>query len=484
MRILFINPSITLEEQDKIWATALKHDLFGEMSFIPKLAPMVLAAVTPPEHSTSYLDEDIDVLDFDQINADLIAITAMTVQAERAYYLAGEFRRRGYTVVMGGIHASSRPEEASLHADAICVGEGENTWPIMLEDFANGTLKKIYDAKDYPPVTEMVSPKMDIVRHDSFSVFSLQATKGCPYNCEFCCISFSSGHRYRMKPVEQVVNEVKMLEKHNTGALKKRYHFVDDNLYVNREYTIKLFKALIPLNIQWMGMGSINTIKDEEVVALMSQSGCRSYSVGFESISEESLKEAKKSANSIEDYKLAADTLIKYGIIPSGYFIFGFDHDDVDSFKRTAEFAIKNRIINPYFNILTPFPGTALYERIKDRIFDWNWSHYGSLKCVFKPVKLSPEQLVEGSYAASRAVAELSVLKDHLKYFWSFGPWEKNPKLNISERLFLLALALKIRKKTEQRNFLLWAMTRRDAVDLYQIVATVTFYDMAKKFKV
>ncbi|MCL2287347.1 MAG: B12-binding domain-containing radical SAM protein [Firmicutes bacterium] len=484
MKILFINPAISIEEPDAIWASSLKHNLFGKMSFIPRAAPMVLAAVTPPEYSFTYLDEDIDELHFDKVDADLIAITMMTVQAKRAYNLADEFRRRGYPVILGGIHASSCPDEAALHADAICVGEGENSWPVMLDDFAKGRLKKFYHAKDYPPVTKLSSPRVDIVNHDSYSVFPLQATKGCPYHCDFCCISFSSGHKYRTKPIEQVVAEIKELEKYNTGILKKRYNFNDDNLYVDKEYTIKLFKAIIPLNIQWMGMGSINTIQDEEVVKLMAQSGCRTYAIGFESISEENLQEAKKKNSSVAEYKKAAQVLIKHGIIPAGYFIFGFEHDDMDSFKRTIDFAIENRIINPYFNILTPFPGTQLYERIKDRIFDWNWSHYGSLKCVYQPATLSPEQLVAGSYGASREVARLDILKNHLKYFWSHGPWEKNPKLKFKDRLFLIILALKIWGKKEQRKFLLWAAFNSAATDTYQIVATVTFYDMAKRFVV
>jgi len=482
MKILFINPSISVES-DELWATSLKIDLFGKMSFIPRLAPMMLAAITPKEYSFNYLDEDLEDINFDQIDADLIALTGMTVQAERAYYLADKFRSMGYPVIMGGIHASSCPEETALHVDAVCIGEGEKYWPIVLEDFAKGQLKKVYRAKDYPAVTKMPMPKIDIVNHDSYSVFPIQATRGCPYSCDFCCIEISSGRKHRRKPVAQVVAEIKALEKYNNELLRKRYHFMDDNLYVNREYTIELFKAIIPLNIQWMGMGSLNIIQDEEVLKLVAKSGCRSFSIGFESISEESLKEANKNkTNSIEQYKVAAQKLIEHGIIPAGYFIFGFDHDDESSFERTTKFTIENRIINPYFNILTPFPGTPLYKRIEDKIFDHNWSHYGSLKCVYEPAKLSAKALEAGSYGASFEVARIDIMKDHMKYFWSHGPWEKNPRLKLRDRLLLILIGLKIWDKKESRKFLIWAALRFNATDSYQIISTAIFYLAAEKF--
>ena len=447
------------------------------------MAPMVLAALTPPEHSFTYLDEDIDEIRFDRIDADLIAITAMTVQADRAYFLADKFRLMGYPVVIGGIHASSCPEEASMHADAVCMGEADNYWASLLEDFASGQLKKRYNAKEYPPVINLISPKIDVVRHSSYSVLPLQATKGCPYQCDFCCIKFSSGNKYRMKPVEQVVEEIKAYERFNKGILKKRYHFNDDNLYVNREYTIKLFKALRDLNIQWMGMGSFSTALDREVVKLMAESGCRNYGMGLESVSAESLHEVNKVGNKIDDYKKATQMLISHGIIPTAYFIVGFDSDDESTFGRTVDFLIENHIINPLLQIMTPFPGTKVYERLKDRIFDKKWSHYGSQKCVFAPKKLTALQLESGFYWAAHQLAELSILKEHLKYFWSHGPWEKNPRLTLSERLLLMYLAMGLKGNKEYRKFLFWAARQRDAVDAYQIVSIVAFNHMAKKFE-
>ena len=484
MKILFINPSIDKSSEDYIWASSLTHNLFGKMTVLPKLAPMVLAAVTPPEHEFRYLDEDIEDLNIETEEADLIAITGMTVQADRAYEISDAFRKRGFPVIMGGIHVSSCPEEAAEHADAIFTGEGENSWPVMLEDFKNGRLKARYDVADYPPVTTLISPRVDIIKHEFYSMYPIQATKGCPYDCEFCCIKFSSGHRYRMKPVEQVAEEIRAFEKYNKGTLKKRYHFVDDNLYVNREYTISLLKAIRDLNIQWMGMGSLNTTGDEEVLKLMAESGCRSYSIGFESISEASLKEANKKTNQVAEYQEAVKKMAKYGIIPAGYFIFGFDSDDAEIFKRTTDFTKENHIVNPYFNILTPFPGTKLYDRVKDRITDHTWKHYGSLRCVFQPEKLSIREVEKGSYGASREVAKLDIMKEQMVWFWSNGPWESNPPMTFKERLFLRAVAFKVRRHRELKDFLIWVARQKNAVDLFQNVSSATFSYMARKFVV
>ena len=482
MRILFINPAVKVGTNE-IWATSLKLDILNGMSFIPRLAPMILAALTPKEHSFRYLDEDLETIDFEKIEADLVALTGMTVQAERAYYLAEKFRSMGYSVIMGGIHASSCPEEVALHVDAVCTGEAENYWEEVLKDVENGELKKFYHAKDYPPVIEQPIPKFDIVNHDLYSVIPIQATRGCPHNCEFCCIKLSSGNKYRKKPVEQVVAEIKELEMHNNGPFKKRYHFMDDNLYVDRIYTIELLKALVPLKISWMGMGTLNVVQDEEILELIAKSGCRALGIGFESITEENLIGANKRTNSIEDYKMAAKILIKRGIIPTGFFIFGFDEDDNEIFKRTTDFIIESRIIVAYFSILTPFPKTALYERMKDRIFDDNWSHYGSLRCVYKPAKLTPKESEAGMYSASLTVARLDVIKEHLRYFWSHGPWPRNPTLTFKERLIIVALALKMWRKRDFRKFLIWAAFKHNSTDIYQIISSGVYYNETLRYK-
>ena len=484
MKIVFINPAINVGTNE-IWATALQIDILDGMSFVPRLAPMILAALTPKEYSFTYLDEDLGAIDLEKVDADLVALTGMTVQANRAYQLAAYFRRKGCLVIMGGIHASSCPEEVALHVDVVCTGKAESYWQEVLSDATAGRLKKFYHDEDHPTMVTQPIPKFDVANHDRYSVFPIQATRGCPYNCEFCCIQVSSGNKYMKKPISQVVAEIMELEKHNHGPFKKRYHFMDDNLYVDKDYTVSLFKALAPLDITWMGMGSLNIALDEETLDLIAASGCRALGIGFESISEESLKEAKankKNAVSVDKYKVAAQNLIKRGIVPIGFFIFGFENDDGSCFKRTTDFIIENRIMIAYFSILTPFPKTVLYERMKDKIIDCNWSHYGSLKCVFQPTKLSPKELEAGTYQATLDVAKLAVVKKQLRYFWSHGPWERNPVLNLKERMILIALALKLRKKKEFAQFLIWAAFQRRATDIYQIISSGVYYNETLRF--
>jgi radical SAM superfamily enzyme YgiQ (UPF0313 family) len=306
-------------------------------------------------------------------------------------------------------------------------------------------------------------------------------TKGCPYDCEFCSIKFSSGHKIRMKPIEQVVDEIRDLEAYNKGVFRKSYQFVDDNLYINRTYTIKLFKAIKDLNILWHGQGTLNTALDDEVLDLMAESGCRSYSIGFESISEASLKEANKTkSNKVSEYKLAADNLTRRGIVPGGFFIFGFDSDDRTVFKRTRDFIVSNHILNPLFSILTPYPGTRVYERVEHRIFDHKWAHYGAIKCVFTPEQMTAEELNAGSFWASQEIADMKNIRRQLEYFWGQGPWKNNPRLRFRERTILRAIGRRL-KNPEYNEFLRWATKQKNAVDMFMILSAMCFNDMARK---
>jgi len=484
-KIAFINSSVDKYSTIKLWTTDLMKSVMGNnITMMPKLVSMVFAAITPDKYEFQYIDEEIDDIDYDSIDADLIAITAMTVQAKRAYQIADEMRKRGKTVVMGGIHASVLGDEVLEHCDAIMVGEGENTWPELLKDWESNTLKKIYNAKDYPFVDKLISPKVDIIKFDHYLQFPIQATRGCPYDCEFCSIKFSSGRKYRMKPVKQVVEEIKEFEKHNKGIFKKGYFFVDDNLYVNREYTKELFTALKDLNITWQGQGTIDATEDDEILKLMAESGCRNFSIGFESISQSSLEEANKPKFNIADkYSKALNKIASYGIIPAGTFIFGFDSDDISVFSKTVGFAVKQHIYSPFFNILTPLPGTRFFKRMEgeNRIKSKDWNKYNALNCVFSPKKMTSEQLQEGSYWASIEIADMNIFREHLDYFWEKGPWDTNPRLKLYERILLFAFGIKFWRNKDYRKFLFWSSRQKNAADFNTIVQALLLNDMAKQ---
>ncbi|MDR0468404.1 MAG: B12-binding domain-containing radical SAM protein [Peptococcaceae bacterium] len=487
MKILFINPSVDKYNEKKIWTNELTDYLNGrKVTTMPRLVPMILGALTPKEHRFVHIDEEIEDIDFDITNADFVGITAMSIQANRAYEIADEFRRRGVKVAIGGIHASALPDEASQHADTVCVGEGENIWPVMLKDFEAGNLKPRYEAKDYPPVTKLVSPRIDVIKPEHYTAFPLMTSKGCPYDCDFCSIRFSSGNKIRMKPVSQVIEEVRAFEKHNHGLYRKPYQFVDDNLYLSRSHLIELFTALKKEKISWSGQGTVNSLMDEEVLELMSASGCRCYHIGFESISEASLKEANKTtSNKVEDYDIAIKNLVRHGIAPAGFFILGFDNDDKSIFRETLNFAMEKNLINPYFNTLTPYPGTRLYERIKDRIFDKDWSHYSAAQCVFTPAKMTPEEFEAGKSWSYNEITKINVVKKQIEEFWSHGPWKSNPKLNIRERILLFLAGVQLARAKdkdykEYSDFCHWAAKQKNATSVMILFQAIFYAEGAK----
>jgi len=485
-RIAFINPKMKKLPLD-LWSSNAMRLLQGtsvhSSAVLSKLAPMVFAALTPSNYEFVYIDEEIEEINF-EMDVDLVAITSMTAQANRGYEIADRFRKKKIPVVMGGIHASVLPDEVSQHCDAAIIGEGENIWPEMLKDFEQGALKKIYNARDYPPVTKLISPRLDVVNHDKYLVFPIQATRGCPYDCDFCSIKHAAGHRYRLKPVEQVIAEIKDYETYNKkkfGIFKKTYVFVDDNLYVNRNYIKELFTAMSELDIIWKGQGTLDTAFDEEILALMAKSGCRSYTLGLETVSEKTLEEMNKpKTNKAKNYEVAFKNLNRHGIMPLGSFIYGFDSDDEQVFQHTVDFIVKNRLLQPYFNILTPYPGTRLYDRIQkeDRIFETNWDYYNTLAPVFTPKQMSASQLKEGAVWSTKQMASIDLLKEQLTYFWSHGPWPYLRALNMKERLILRLVGLKLKKiSLEYCEFLFWAARQKNACHIAAIIGALISYE-------
>ncbi|MDR3120889.1 MAG: B12-binding domain-containing radical SAM protein [Clostridiales bacterium] len=485
--IVFINPSAEKSSLGTAWQSEILPALKGRTNaYSPRLVAMVLAAITPAEHRFIFIDEDIEDVDFG-MDADLVAIAAMTEQSSRAYLVAGEFRKRGITVVIGGIHAAVASEEVAAHCDVLMLGEGEHTWPALLEDFARGEVKPVYNAKDYPPVEVLISPKVDIINHDAYVSYPIQATRGCPYDCDFCSIKHSSGHRYRMKPVEQVVREIREYEKYNKpgigNTIKKSYFFVDDNLYVNREYVKELMTAMRGLNIHWDAQGTINIAQDDEILTLMAECGCRSLGIGFESISPETLKEANKpKVNDIKDYSEAIRNIAKKGIIPTGYFVFGFDTDDVTVFRKTLEFISDSDLVQALISVLTPYKGTRLYDRLAPRVFEVSPYLYNSWNCVFTPQLMTAAQLQSGAHWVGKSVSDLEFMKKQLKKFWNYGPWKNNPPLTLFERILLIyaGFLLGLRGLWKYQRFAFWAATQKNAADLQTVIWSMRRNEISK----
>jgi len=356
-----------------------------------RLSLTALAAITPADIDVRILDARVEEVDY-SVSVDLVGITGLTSEIPNAYEMADEFRKKGTKVVMGGVHVSALPEEAITHADSVVVGEAELVWKELIKDFKQGNLRSIYKADNFVDMSNVPVPKRSLLKDDMYTSFStLQATRGCPFKCDFCTVTTFFGNTYRCRPVEDVINEVKGLPDNNVV-------FLDDNIVGRPKYAKELMKALIPLKVKWGSQGSITIAKDDDLLSLYSKSGGQYIFIGFESLSVENLDDVQKGWNTIENYEKAIKKIHAAGIDIIGSFILGMDHDNISSFRTTLDFLIKNKIDCVMFHILTPLPGTKLFATLEKegRIIDRNWSNYHTGSVVFKPLLMTTDELQEG----------------------------------------------------------------------------------------
>lgn len=360
-----------------------------------------LAALAPEELNVDFrlIDEGIDDVPRD-VETDLIGMTVITGTAPRAYELSAHFRARGITVVLGGPHVTLLPEEAQGHADAICVGYAEKTWPQLLRDFAAGQLKRRYvQAADFN-LDNAVFPRRELLDGRKFLTQAVfEATRACAHDCEFCVAPAAFGRKQFQKPVDHVVEDMRRFG-------RKKNIFIDLNLISDRDYARRLFRALIPLRINWFGLATSLLGRDRELMQLAAESGCRGLLIGFETVSEESLADVRKRFNSPELYLALVADLHALGISIQGCFVFGLDHDTPAVFERTAKFVVDAAIDLPRFAVLTPFPGTPLYARLarEGRILTTDWEKYDGQHVVFRPKRMSVAELRDGHERAWKAV--------------------------------------------------------------------------------
>ena len=308
MKILLISPTWKRDVGNQ----RLRRDKIFKF---PPHGLLAVAALTPAEIEVELIDENMEEIDFNK-KANLVGITTMTASAPRAYEIADTFRKKGIPVVMGGMHVTTSPQEAIEHADAVVIGEAEGCWEKVLKDFENKGkegLSKFYQNSKMPDPSKIPFSRRDILEGKGYFLSRfIQLTRGCPFDCSFCSVSKFFGKKYRFRPVNKVIEEIKAI----TGkSLSKRFiGFLDDNIVGNIKYAKELFKALIPYKLIWAGQSSINIARDEELLSLAAQSGCKGLFVGFESVSENSLKEADKRQNKISFYKKAVKKIHQAGI--------------------------------------------------------------------------------------------------------------------------------------------------------------------------
>jgi len=402
--------------------------LMGDKFFfrMPCLGLLKVAALTPTGWQTTIVDEKVERLDLNQ-EADLVGITAMTTTIQRAYEIADHFRRRGIQVVMGGMHVSCLPDEAQAHCDSVVIGEAEGLWPELLRDFERQRLQPIYLHRNgLPALAGLPQPDWNLYENKKYlPVHFVETTRGCPMDCEFCAVTSAFGGKYRNRPQEEVLEELRGLTPFHRGAfsLKNCVFFIDDNIISNRAYARELLTRIADLKLNWFGQASVNIAGDPEILRLCRQSGCKGLFVGFESLSPETIAAIGKRVNRPSQYSEIVEKIHDHGIGIDGSFVFGFDNDDEGVFDRTLGFVLQAKIEVAYFSILTPYPGTRLHKRLaqEDRILTRDWSLYDANHVVFKPKTLTADQLLEGYY---RAFKEVYSIPSIFKRLWGTTSWK------------------------------------------------------------
>jgi radical SAM superfamily enzyme YgiQ (UPF0313 family) len=363
----------------------------------------VLAGMTPDHVEVTLYDDRIDDIDYDS-KSDLVAITVETFTARRSYEIAAEYRKRGVPVILGGMHPTLLPEEASMHADSICIGDVESIWKTILDDVVAGSIQKRYDGL-FTEVQPGTVPRRDLFKGKGYLPLSLiQWSRGCIHGCSFCATSAFFGATHRFRRIEEVTHEIK-------SQNLRMVFFVDDNIVADPEYAKELFRALIPLKIKWVSQASITMTRDPELMDLMMQSGCLGNVIGFESIDESTLEGMNKlhNAENFSGYREELAILRDYGMQVWAAFTIGHDQDTRDSIMRTLDFAIENRFCFAAFNIMMPYPGTPYYEKLRAEgrlLYDGRWwlhPEYRFNYAAFRPRTMEPDELTEIAWQCRRS---------------------------------------------------------------------------------
>ncbi|HUW34721.1 MAG TPA: radical SAM protein [Planctomycetota bacterium] len=384
---------LVLPAPDESVSARIKYALF------PPLGLLTIAGLTPPDRYEMRLIDEFAWSEAAPPEADLVAMTVCASTTARAYRLADDYRRRGARVILGGIHPTALPDEAARHADAVCIGPAEPIWPQVIRDFEAGSLQRFYRADRAGTADLMAMPRRDLInRHRYLVPDTMVATRGCPHACEFCYKTAFWGRRfYECRPAAAVEREVASLPGHCVFML-------DDNLLGNRQHAREIFAALRASGKVWQAGASLDAARVPGYLEEAYDSGCRSLFVGFESLSPENLRSANKPVNLATDYTEAIRRFHDAGIMINASFVFGFDHDGPDVFDRTLDFAITNKLETATFHVLTPFPGTRTFDRMQaeGRLLHRDWRFYDAHHAVFRPARLTPEQLEEGQRRAYR----------------------------------------------------------------------------------
>lgn len=394
MKIALMSPSGVMYRKGGIFPTALRY---------APLTLTTLAGLIPDELEAEVVLYDEAAGDIPlNVDADLIGISAITGTVNRAYAYADHFRSQGKTVVLGGVHPTLMPDEAQKHADSVVTGMAYESWPQLLRDYQSGVLKPRYGQSGAPNLTNLPEPRRELLGNTYISKASIQATFGCPFRCDFCAVVATNKH-YIQRPIDDVLEELEKLK----GPLVV---FVDPSPIENKAYIKQLWREMIPLKKKWGGLATVRIADDPELMDLAAESGCKGLLLGFEDVAQETIHGINKGCNNVDEYKRVVSELHQRGISINGTFMFGMDGQDTDSFKRTVDFVHEVKIDLPRYAIYTPFPGTPVYSRMEKegRILSRNWALYDAQHVVYKPMNMTPDQVVEGQLWAWEQTYKMS----------------------------------------------------------------------------
>jgi radical SAM superfamily enzyme YgiQ (UPF0313 family) len=403
-KIALINPSTYASSEKHIY-DMYKRNINNYKPYLsPPLNLLTIASHTPQDIQIVFIDENIETIDFTE-EFDLVGITAMSQQAFRAYEIAEEFRVKNVPVAMGGIHATVLPEEVLEHVDSVFIGEAEDTWGAYINDLKTGSERKIYKSDTLSNLSDSLIPRYELIKYDLFKskdafirLIPVQATRGCPHDCNFCIVPEYYGRRIRVKNISQIIKEIEYLKKLNFDSLLL---FVDDNLFVDHKYSKALMKELIPMKINYIAQTDVHVARDSELLDLAYRSGCILMLIGFESIDSLNLSEINRNQwkmKQLDSYSESIKRIQQNGIIVFGSFIIGFENDNVYTFEKIRDFVLTHNI-SAHFTMLTALPGSRLYEQFKsDKRFyrDVFWDDFSFYNINFKHRHINREQAEKG----------------------------------------------------------------------------------------
>jgi radical SAM superfamily enzyme YgiQ (UPF0313 family) len=369
---------------------------------LPSLGLLTLAGLTPPHWEVSYL-EVRDIAEVQELpgDFDLVGISSFTLQIREAYELANRYRAAGVTVVLGGLHVSAVPQEASQYADAIVIGEAEPVWATLLADFERGELKPVYRAagKQFD-LADAPMPRFDLLDISRYNRLTIQTQRGCPFRCEFCASSIRIAPQFKVKPVEKVIAEIREIKK----LWKHPFiEFADDNTFVHKEHSKRLLRAMIPEGVRWFTETDISVADDDELLGLLRDSGCAQILIGLESPNLITLDGLEKKTNwkakQLDHYKAAIEKIQRRGITVNGCFVLGLDGADTSSFDDVWTFVQESELFEVQITVMTAFPGTPLYDRLKREgrlLYDEEWERCSLFDVNFVPTHMSVAELETG----------------------------------------------------------------------------------------